>query len=228
MHYYDCPCDDCRRPDPDRLYERLLTVIERLEQELERPRVKEYERALAWLAAVCGGPDAVTALGVGPLTGPVTLPDDPRAGEVGALLCAVARDLFDAETEVAFLRALVRLWAHDPGLVRAPASPAYVAAGVAWAVGEANGAVGTDQPVTASRLKYALDTPSAPSTYARPIRRALGGLWQWQVDGSTPGAPLPRLAALGDPGLLTSRTRRQLVRVRDHALAARATDRAAA
>lgn len=227
MHYYDCPCDDCCRPDIDPLYQRVLHVIERLEQELAEPRIKEHERALQWLAAVCGGPDAVRALDTRPLRGPVALPDHPRVSEVTLLLQSVTAEFFDAETEVAFLRGLARVWAIDPGLVTAPVVAAYVASGVAWAVGEANGIVGADTKLTSTRLKYALDTPSAPSTYARPIRRPLGGVWEWRVERAGPAAALPRLAALGHLDLLTSRTRAELVRVRDHALAARAEDREA-
>ena len=83
--------------------------------------------------------------------------------------------------------------------------------------------------MTSTRLKYALDTPSAPSVYARPIRRALLGPWVWQVEARPrPPTPAPDLNPFGDLGLLTSRTRRQLIRVREHALAARAVDRDAA
>lgn len=231
MHYYDCPCDECRRPDDDALYQRVLHVIERLEQELDQPRVREYERALQWLESVCGGPDAVRALEADPLRGPVPLPDHPRVGEVAGLLTRIAEEFFDAETGLAFRRALARVWAHDPGLVTAPVAAAYVAAGVAWAVGEANGIVGADHRLTASRLKYALETPGTPSTYARPIRKALQGLWEWRPEQGARArlaAPLPALSALGHLDLLTSRTRAQLVRVREHALAARSEDRVAA
>lgn len=228
MHYYDCPCDDCRRPDSDALYQRVLTVIERLEQELAQPRMKEYDRALQWLQAVCGGPAAVRTLDAAPLAGPVPLPEDERVVEVAGLLRTVADDFFDTEMQVAFLRGLARVWAVDPGLVTAPVSAAYVAAGVAWAVGEANGVVGADRRVTSSRLKYALETPGSPATYARPIRRALGGLWEWHIDRGWPAPALPALAVLGHTDLLTARTRVQLIRVRDHALAARAEDREAA
>jgi len=231
MHYYDCPCDECRRPDNDAIYQRVLHVIERLEQELDQPRTKEYERALQWLASVCGGPEAVRTLATAPLCGPVPLPDDARVVEVAGLLAKVTEEFFDAETELAFRRGLARVWAHDPGLVTAPVSAAYVAAGVVWAVGEANDIVGVDHRMTASRLKYALDTPSMPSTYARPIRKALRGLWEWRVEHGPRAwlaAPMPPLSALGHLDLLTSRTRAQLVRVREHALAARAEDLAAA
>jgi len=232
MHYYDCPCDECRRPDSDALYQRVLHVIERLEQELDQPRMREYERALQWLESVCGGPDGVRALDTAPLRGPVPLPEDPRVLEVAGLLAKIAEDFFDAETGLAFRRGLSRVWSHDPGLVTAPVSAAYVAAGVAWAVGEANGVVGPEHRVTASRLKYALETPGPPATYARPIRRALRGPWEWRLEQGTGHTGLavsaPPLSALGYLDLLTSRTRAQLVRVREHALAARAEDRAAA
>jgi hypothetical protein len=228
MHYYDCPCDECRRSPEDMLYQRVLHVIERLEQELDRPRTKEYDRALQWLESVCGGPDAVRTLDATPLRGPVPLPDEDRVVEVAGLLATVAEDFFDAETGLAFRRGLARVWEIDPGLVTAPVSSAYVAAGVAWAVGEANGIVGADRRVTLSRLKYALETPGSPATYARPIRTALQGLWAWRVEPAWGTPSPPALTPLGDLRLLTSRTRAQLVRVREHALAARAADRAAA
>jgi hypothetical protein len=228
MHYYDCPCDDCRRPDTDALFQRVLHVIERLEQELARPSapaLKEYEKALQWLEAACGGPDGVRALDAAPLVGPVRLPEQPRVGEVSGLLDTVARDFFDAETALAFRQGLARVWAIDPGLVTAPVCASYVAAGLEWAIGEANGIVGPDRRVTSSRLKYALETPGSPSTYARPIRVALQGLWPWHSERSP---LLPAVTTLGHLDLLTSRTRAQLVRVRDHALAAQRADRRSA
>lgn len=231
MHYYDCPCDDCRRAENDTLFQRLLHVIERLEQELEQPHAKEYDRALRWLEAVCGGPDAVRALDAAPLRAPVPLPDDPRVAQVAGLLRKIAEQFFDAETELALRRALALVWAHDPGLVTAPVAASYVASGLIWVVGEANGVVGPDRQMTASRLRYALETPATPSTYARPIRAALRGPWEWQIadaPGSRLARPLPSLGVLGHLDLLTARTRAQLVRVREHALAARAEDRAAA
>lgn len=225
MHYYDCPCDECRGPDTDTLFQRVLGVIERLEQELAHPPRKEYERALEWLEAACGGPAGVRALDTRPLTGPVVLAEDRRVGEVAGLLDGVARQFYDAETGWAFRHGLARVWEADPGLVAAPALPAYVAAGVAWAVGEANGVVGPDRRVTSSRLKYALEVPGSPATYARPIRAALRGLWPWHAER---GPTTPAVTTLGHLDLLTSATRAQLVRVREHALAAREADRVAA
>lgn len=224
MHYYDCPCEECRGPDTDTLFQRVLSVIERLEQELARPPRKEYERALEWLEAACGGPVRLRLLDTRPLTGPVALPEDRRVVEVAGLLDGVARQLWDAETGWAFRRGLARVWEVDPGLVTAPVLPAYVAAGVAWAVGEANGVVGPGRQVTSSRLKQALEVPGSPATYARPIRAALRGLWQWRVER---GPTTPAMITLGHLDLLTSTTRMQLVRVREHALAAQEADLAA-
>jgi hypothetical protein len=225
MHYYDCPCEECRGPDTDTLFQRVLSVIERLEQELARPPLKEHERALAWLEAACGGPAGVRALDTRPLTGPVALPEDERMREVAGLLDDVARRFYDAEAGWALRRGLARVWEIDPGLVAAPALAASVAAGVAWAVGEANGLVGPGRRVTSTRLKYALEVPGSPATYARPIRAALQGLWPWHAEG---GPTTPAVSTLGHLDLLTSATRTQLVRVREHALAAREADRVAA
>ena len=228
MHYYDCPCDECRQASDGALYERLITLIERLEAELDRPRIAEYDRALAWLASACGGHDAVLALTGAPLGGDVPLPLDARVAEVAQLLRGLAAEHFDAETEVAFLRCLARVWEIDPGLVTAPVLASYAATGVAWAVGEANGTVGSGRPMTAARLKQVLGVPSAPRVYARPIRRALTGPWEWRVETSDWSSTAPDLETLGDSGLLTARTRQALIRVRDRALAARALDREAA
>lgn len=231
MHYYDCPCDECRIGAPtDGLFQRVLDVVERLEQELRQPVTKEYDEALAWLGRVCGGHDAVLALDTEPLADAPPVPEGQRPEAVAALLDAVAAEFFDAEMGLAFRRALAAVWATDSGLVAGPASAAYVASGVAWTVGEANGLVGPQRLVTSTRLKHYLGTVSSPAVHARPIRRALGEDWAWQ--SCDPRwtwriRPEPELLALGRVDLLLGRTRERLVRVREHALGDRAADLAA-
>jgi hypothetical protein len=229
MHYYDCPCEDCRIGAPtDRLFERVLDVVERLERELARPATKEYDEALAWLSRICGGPDAVAALDAAPLADSPPAPDGQRPAAVAALLDAVATEFFDTEMRHAFRRALAAVWDTDRALVLAPVMPGYVASGIAWTVGEANGLVGAHHHLTATRLKLYLDTVSGPAVHARPIRRALGEEWIWRADEPRRGTPRsdPALIVLGRTDLLVARTRARLVRVRDHALGERDADRA--
>ena len=64
-------CSECAQ-----LLTRTNVILERLEAELTRPRWSEpdtpprpdHEVALDWLAALCGGHEAVTALEAAPLT----------------------------------------------------------------------------------------------------------------------------------------------------------------
>lgn len=231
MHYYDCPCDECRISTPtDRLFQRVLDVVERLELELHHPPTKEYDEALAWLSRVCGGRDAVARLDAEPLADAPPVPAGQRPEAVAALLDAVAAEFFDIEMRHAFRRALTAVWTADQGLVTGPASPAYVASGVAWTVGEANGLVGQQRLLTSTRLKHYLNTVSSPVVYARPIRRALAEEWPWQA--SAPQSiwqvrAEPELLALSRTDLLLGRTRQRLIRVREHALGDLAADRAA-
>lgn len=228
MHYYDCPCDDCRVSTPTgRLFQRVLDVVERLEQELQQPPIREYDEALAWLGRVCGGRDVVAALDTEPLADAPPLPPGQRPEAVAALLDAVAAEFFDVEMSHAFRRALAAVWAADQGLVTGPASPTYVASGIAWTVGEANGLVGQGHALTSARLKHYLNTVSSPAVYARPIRRALAEDWAWGPAEQRWGwrvHPEPELLALGRTDLLLGRTRQRLIRVREHALADRAAD----
>jgi hypothetical protein len=219
MHDYDCPCDTCRHDTPvQALFQRVLDVIERLETQLAPVR-REHDAALDWLAVACGGPRAVLALDDAPLAGPVALPGHPRVTAVATLLDTIAREWFDAELAVALRRGLGRLWSIAPVVVTSPASATYVASGVTWAVGRANGVVGPGTGLTGPQLKQFLDSPSLPTTHARPVIAALRGPWPWEAAHAS-GAT--RLEPLGWPELLLGRTRAELIRVRDHALTAKA------
>jgi hypothetical protein len=222
MHDYDCPCDDCRYDaSADSLFQRVLDVIERLESQLQ-PTRREYDAALDWLAAACGGPQAVRALDAAPLTGPIALPRHPRVTAVATLLGTIAQEWFDEEFAIALRAGLARLWRISPVVVTSPASATYVASGVTWAVGRANGLVGPGTELSAAALKKFLDSPSLPTTHARPVVAALRGLWAWEAADRRASF---QLEPLGWPELLLGRTREQLIRVRDHALAAKEADR---
>lgn len=213
------------------LVQRALAVIERLEADLLRPQPperKEHEVALEWLASVCGGPAAVTALDDRPLADDVDLPlveltaDRQRLEAADELLAAAAERFFDAELGLAFRRALVRLWELEPLAVLGPRPAAQVAAGVCHAVGCANGLFGNRPVVKQATLREFFDVSQGLSVYSGPVVDVLRGFWPWH-EISRPwmwSRRLPDLTALGYADLLTGRVRSQLVRVRDHAVAA--------
>jgi hypothetical protein len=226
-------CFDCAS-----LVERALKIIDRLEGELKRPQPperKEHELALEWLSAVCGGPDAVTALDTLPLSEDgLDLPvlesesDRQRLEAVAELLDAAAERFFDAELGLAFRGALLRLWELEPLVVLGMRSATQVAAGVCHAVAAANGIVGTKGAVKQSELRTFFAVSQSPSIYAGPVTQTLRGFWPWH-DITRPWMwqrRLPELLALGYADLLTTRVRSQLVRVRDQAAAAAAADAA--
>lgn len=214
------------------LVERALKVIDRLESALLRPRPpekKEHEVALDWLAAVCGGPAAVTALHDRPLTEdgldlPIVEPDaDRRRLEaVAELLDATAERFFDDEVGFAFRRALLRLWELEPLVILSTRPPAQVTAGICHVVAAANGLVGAKGAVRQGDLRAFLTVPQSPSAYAGPVTQTLRGFWPWHgIERPwTWQRALPDLTALGYADLLTARVRAQLIRVRDQAVAA--------
>lgn len=220
------------------LVERALEVIERLENQLLRPRPperKEHERALDWLASVCGGPAAVAALDDRPLTDEVDLPlvesasDRQRLEAVDELLGAAAERFFDPELGVAFRRALVRLWELEPLVVVGARPATQVAAGICHAVGSGNGLFGAKPLVRQVTLRDFFCVGQSLAVYSGPVVRTLRGFWPWH-ERPQPGLwrrELPDLTALGYSDLLVARVRAQLIRVRDQALAAQAADVAA-
>ncbi|MFE6646279.1 hypothetical protein ACFVJS_06950 [Nocardioides sp. NPDC057772] len=220
-------CSECAQ-----LLTRTNMILERLEAELTRPRWAEpatpprpdHEVALDWLAALCGGHEAVTALD------PAALVEDgldlpvveDAAGRtqleaVAALLDEVAADFPVAELGFALRRALLRLWEIDPLVVDRPARPAQVAAGIVWTVLGANGLAGPSGLVTATALKERLGLTKMPTAYGKQLAAALRGFWPWQTQRPWGMRELPDLEPLGYPDLLVSSVRRRLIRLRDQA-----------
>ena len=199
------------------------------------PPVPRWQRALDWLADVCGGPAAVESLDTAQLTDdgweppPGLAPGDRgRLESAHDLVAAVAERWFCPEETVAFRRALLRLWQEEPDTVRHAPTAAHLAGGVCWAVGKANGCFHPQGGLRMTRLKDALDLSPAPSTYGAVVRQALVGYREcgsedrWRPEGA------PALLSLGLPELLTAATREQLVAVRRRAWAARDAGRSAA
>ncbi|SDK24126.1 hypothetical protein SAMN05428985_103169 [Nocardioides sp. YR527] len=219
-------CSECAQ-----LLTRTNVILERLEAELTRPDTPlrpDHEVALDWLAALCGGHEAVTALKAAPLTEDgLDLPVvEDAAGRtqleaVAALLDEVAADFPVGEVGNALRRALLRLWEIDPLVVDRPTRPAQVAAGIVWTVLGANGLAGPGGLVTAFELKERLGVTKMPSAYGKQLAAALRGFWPWQTQRPWGMRDLPDLEPLGYPDLLVSSVRRRLIRLRDQACLAR-------
>lgn len=222
-------CAECAQ-----LLMRTNTVLERLEAELRRPvQVAEparpvHETVLDWLAAVCGGREAVDRLTAAPLTEDgLDLPivDDVRSRQqletVAERLDSVAQRLDSGEVGFAFRAALLRLWEVDPILVDPPAEAAQVAAGIAWAVLSANGLLGTKGLATVAGLKDIVGVRTSPTTCGRGVAAGLRGFWPWRTQRPMRLFDLPDLEPLGYPDLLLGQVRRRLVRLRDQAVRAR-------
>lgn len=200
------------------------------------PTPPPWQRALDWLADVCGGPAALALLDTAPLgddgEAATELPTglDPSARDrlqaTHELLAAVAERWFDDEMAVAFRRALRRLWDEDPDVVLRARTAAHLAGGICWALGRANGCFHPQGGLRMARVKEALDLQPPLSTPGAAVQRSLVGLrsrvshW-WRPDGA------PDLLPLGRPELLTSTTRRALVRLRDRAEHARDAEQVA-
>lgn len=219
-------------PECAQLLARTSTVLEQVVDELRRvrpptPPRPAHESLLDWLAALCGGRDAVAALTDAPLVEdgldlPVVEDESRTQLEAEAeLLDQVAVAVKHPEIGFALRRALLRLWEIDPLLVDRPARPEQVAAGIAWAVLSANGLLGPRGLVTATDVKLLLGVTAGPSTYGKSLAGALRGFWPWSTTRPWALSEAPELEPLGYPDLLIGRLRRRLMRLRDQALLAR-------
>jgi hypothetical protein len=187
-----------------------------------------HEQVLDWLADVCGGPAAVDALTVAPLTDDaIDLPVeyDERAGRdrmeaTAELLDAVAERWFDAESSYAFRHALLALWSDDPETVTRAATAAHLAGGICWAVGKANGLFNPVGTLRVGRVQEALGLRSPVSGYGGAVAAALRGFRGRPLDHWGRPAGVPDLRPLGRPELLLGVTRERLVRIRQRARAA--------
>lgn len=222
-------CPECRD---------LLGDVVRYARNLPTPRPEpDWSRAMCWLDSVCGGRRAVLALDTAPLCDDGrTIPDGApaehrqRLDSCLTLLDATTRRFFDEEAGVALRRGLLRLYERQPGVVTGARSASQLTLGVLWAVGRANGLLYPRGTVTEKELKPYLNASQSGSTVGSKVRDALRGLFDWTpVDRPwTYGDYQPRdLDALGHADLLVSDLRRQLVEVRERALAAEEREKAA-
>lgn len=186
---------------------------------LESERIKNLsaeEIHLEYIADEVGGVETLMRLDAEPLpdedfawTG---IPADIQPA-VRAILdeCdACAGAILDAEHRTAMRRFLARAAANDPALFRRKSSPVRGAAAVAWVIGTANRTIGSYRSRMASKdLLAHFGITGSVSDRAQSLIRAAG------IDlRLTYGA-----LRVGDPGLLVSRRRRELVEERDRTLA---------
>ena len=188
---------------------------------LESERIEhlsDEELHLEYIADEAGGVDALVKLDAEPLPDEefnwASIPDEIRP-TVRAILdeCDACADaLLDPEHRTAMRRFLARAATNDPALFRRKGSPVRGAAAVAWVIGTANRTIGAwRSPMASKDLLAHFGITGSVSDRAQSLIRA-AGIDLRLTDGSL---------RVGDPGLLVSRRRRELVEERDRA---RATD----
>jgi len=123
---------------------------------------------------------------------------------------ACADAILDVEHRTAMRRLLARAAQNDPNLFRRKASPVRGAAAVAWVICTANRTIGSYRsPMTGKELLGHFGVTGSVTSRAQSLVRAAGiddrlGYGSFRV---------------GDPGMLVSRRRRELVEDRDRTLA---------
>jgi hypothetical protein len=218
------------------LTEETLAAVDRYEPDYLRAIDSDHQKAMSGLAQAIleserlnslsaeelrwesiaddvGGVAALMALDAEPL------PDEEldRAGipeEIGPAVQAILAEcdacadaILDVEHRTAMRRFLARAATNAPALFRRKSSPVRGAEAVAWVIGTANRTVGvSDSAMTSMDLLAHLGITGSVSDRARALMRAAGIDHQHQ----TPG-----WLRVGDPGLLVSRRRRELVEERD-------------
>lgn len=188
---------------------------------LESERIEhlsDEELHLEYIADEAGGVDALVKLDAEPLPDEefnwASIADEIRP-TVRAILdeCDACADaLLDPEHRTAMRRFLARAATNDPALFRRKGSPVRGAAAVAWVIGTANRTIGAwRSPMASKDLLAHFGITGSVSDRAQSLIRAAG------IDLRLTYGSL----RVGDPGLLVSRRRRELVEERDRA---RATD----
>jgi len=215
---------------------RYAAIARRLDREREPIRVPEapkppaHEQLTSWLQGLVGGAEPLAALDTAPLVAPDPIDLEPLSLGVrhrleGVLTLLRGLPQLDTEFRTALGNAVRLVHAADPAMLGSFTSAGQAAAGVVWAVGKANAHISPEGPVRQKDLAAALGVPVSLSGPGRRISTVLVGAPG--LLGSRPyGLGCPELVSLGTPALLTSSTRRLLVRLRDQAI--RARDAAAA
>jgi hypothetical protein len=160
-----------------------------------------------------------------PLTDPTSPALDSEAAQVtydaaADLVARVASELFrDDEVRAAARHLLHRVWDAEPELLGGRRTVAQVVGGVFWVVGRANALFGQGSVVRMKDVQRTLWLKQPLSTTGPLVERCVRRL---VLEPVVRPAQFPSLHAVGDPLLLTSATRREVIRWRDTAFEARA------
>lgn len=213
--------DTWTEPVEGSCYEPVARAIESRARRPDPPREPTpplHDRVLAWLDGVVGGRAALLALDEDEQ---VQLARPAGAGElydeVLACLGRVSVEHFDEDFRRAVEAALVTLVQEDAALLQEGRGAVDVAAGLVWVVGRANGLVGARTGLTQKKLRQTLWLKSWPSHLTPRYQGVLRGL---KPEPAPRPTLCPDLLELGDPAYLTAKTRSELRRLRDRALAA--------
>lgn len=187
----------------------------------EPPR-PSYERVLEWLEVLVGGRDVLEGLSDRPLDPegaelPIAglgIKERHRLETAASQLERAGEEFPDEEMTVVLRRVLLAVWESEPEVILRARSASHTVAGICWTAGKANGAFGPQGSLTQAALRDALGLPCPLSSAGSPVRRALQGFLD--VPARCP-AEAPDLLLLGRADLLTSSTRRMLLRLRDRA-----------
>ena len=171
---------------------------------------------LEYIADDVGGVEALMGLDAEPLADEEFdwsgIPEEigPTVQAILAECDACADAILDVEHRTAMRRFLARAARNDPGLFRRRGSSVRGAAAVAWVVATANRTIGSHRsPLSGKDLLAHFGVTGSVSDRAQSLIRAAG------IDhGRTYGS-----LRVGDPRLLVSRRRRELVDERDRTLA---------
>ena len=174
--------------------------------------LSDKEIHLQYIADEVGGVDALMKLDTAPLPDEEFdwsgIPEEVRP-TVQVILdeCdACAAVILDTEHRTAMRRFLARAAANDPGLFRRRSSPVRGAAAVAWVICTGNRTIGSYRsPMTSKDLLAHFGITGSVADRAQSLVRAAG------IDRLVTYGSL----RLGDPGLLVSSCRRDLVEERD-------------
>jgi len=191
----------------------------------EAPKPPLHLQLTSWLQGLVGGAHALAELNSAPLVplDPIDLEPLPlgirhRLEGVLTLLRGVPQ--LDPELRTALGNAVRLVHEADPAMLGGFTSAGQAAAGLMWAVGKANAQLSPEGPARQKDLAAALGVPMSLSGPGRRVATVLVGAPG--LLGSRPhGLGCPDLVSLGTTALLTSSTRRMLVRLRDQAIRAR-------
>lgn len=184
------------------------------------PPLPPHVQALHWLDALAGSREALLAMTALPVALP-RLRDhlDPVSDEAwlvaDELLGDLREALLPADLAAPLRECLLLVRERLPELSERM-TPARVAAGIAWVVGKANGAIGPEGPITQVRIADHLGTTSLSSCG----NQVLGHVRRIGWNARRPwDSNAPALLTVGRVELLSAAVRRDLVELRDRSLA---------